>query len=254
MEKAIHPHPTLSEAVGRGCARSARAALRLLLGGMMIGLLWEALNIGARAKWIYTVPGLEEFKLFEMPVLGFFGFPPFALECFVLWQALVLLGWAVPREEERGVGRALRSRRITGALIGTVFSLLVLAAMEGRTWDSYRPRIDALEDVPAETLRAAGYDAFGLAAASPSAIAAAADTTETAALAWIETARLATLRGIGAEHAATLGAIGIRDVKSLAGTDPEWLRAELERATGRTWVPARLRVWIRAAGEQAASS
>ena len=30
-------------------------------------------------------------KLFEMPVLGFFGFPPFAVECFVLVQFLGLL-------------------------------------------------------------------------------------------------------------------------------------------------------------------
>src|SRR5690606_38054503 len=70
---------------------------RLLLGGAAIGLLWELYNIRARMKWIYTVPGLEEVKLFEMPVLGFFGFPPFAIECFVLWQALVVAGVAVPR-------------------------------------------------------------------------------------------------------------------------------------------------------------
>ena len=32
------------------------------------------------------MPLLSEIKLFEMPVLGFLGFPPFALECYVLYQ------------------------------------------------------------------------------------------------------------------------------------------------------------------------
>jgi hypothetical protein len=27
-------------------------------------------------------------KVFEMPILGFFGFPPFALECFALYHFL----------------------------------------------------------------------------------------------------------------------------------------------------------------------
>jgi hypothetical protein len=45
--------------------------IRLLTGGALIGLLWESLNIGARAKWIYTVPFLENLKLFEMPVPDF---------------------------------------------------------------------------------------------------------------------------------------------------------------------------------------
>ncbi|HET6360654.1 MAG TPA: hypothetical protein VFH11_01195, partial [Gemmatimonadota bacterium] len=73
--------------------------LRLLAAGLLVGLLWEAFNIGARGKWIYTVPGFEDFKLFEMPVLGFLGFPFFALEAFAVWQALVVAGVAVPAEE-----------------------------------------------------------------------------------------------------------------------------------------------------------
>jgi hypothetical protein len=27
-------------------------------------------------------------KIFEMPVLGYLGFPPFALECYALWAWL----------------------------------------------------------------------------------------------------------------------------------------------------------------------
>jgi len=31
------------------------------------------------------VPILPEVKVFEMPILGFAGFPPFAVECFVMY-------------------------------------------------------------------------------------------------------------------------------------------------------------------------
>ena len=45
-------------------------------------------------------PGWESLKLFEMPILGFFGFPPFAVECFVLVQFLGLL--ESRRERQKG--------------------------------------------------------------------------------------------------------------------------------------------------------
>ena len=55
----------------------------VLLGGYVCGLLWEFWNYWAYTKWIYTVPILPQVKIFEMPVLGFLGFGPFALECYV---------------------------------------------------------------------------------------------------------------------------------------------------------------------------
>ena len=121
--------------------------LRLLAGGALIGLLWESLNIGARAKWIYTVPFLENLKLFEMPVPGFLGFPPFAVECFIIWQALVTAGVAVPRFGP--TFRASRGRRVSAALGGAVFCIIVLIGMELWTFTSSRPRITGLSDVPA---------------------------------------------------------------------------------------------------------
>jgi hypothetical protein len=57
-----------------------------LLGGLVCGILWEFWNFWARTKWIYAVPILSEIKIFEMPVLGFLGFPPFAVECYVLYH------------------------------------------------------------------------------------------------------------------------------------------------------------------------
>jgi hypothetical protein len=55
----------------------------VMIGGYICGLLWEFWNYWAATKWIYTVPILPEVKIFEMPVLGFLGFGPFALECYV---------------------------------------------------------------------------------------------------------------------------------------------------------------------------
>lgn len=53
-----------------------------LLAGLVCGGLWECWNFWAGAKWFYTVPLVGNLKLFEMPVLGFIGFPPFALGCY----------------------------------------------------------------------------------------------------------------------------------------------------------------------------
>jgi hypothetical protein len=58
----------------------------LLISGAVCGLLWESWNFGALTKWHYNVPYLPDVKLFEMPVLGYLGFPPFALECFLLYR------------------------------------------------------------------------------------------------------------------------------------------------------------------------
>jgi hypothetical protein len=60
----------------------------LALSGFLCGILWEFWNYWARAKWHYTVPIMERFKVFEMPLPGYFGFPAFALECFTMYVFL----------------------------------------------------------------------------------------------------------------------------------------------------------------------
>jgi predicted flap endonuclease-1-like 5' DNA nuclease len=81
------PHRSL---LGDLARRRPGRILRLLLGGLVIGLIWELFNSQARGKWIYTVPGLEELKLFEMPIAGFLGFPVLALDGWAFWQTLVV--------------------------------------------------------------------------------------------------------------------------------------------------------------------
>jgi hypothetical protein len=67
--------------------RRARA-LALLLSGLLCGLLWEAWNWQAAARWSYTVPFLGDVKLFAMPILGFGGFAPFGLVVFAQYAFL----------------------------------------------------------------------------------------------------------------------------------------------------------------------
>ena len=57
----------------------------LLIGGLLCGALWEFWNYWAGAKWHYTVPMFEHTKIFEMPLPGYLGFPPFAVECFTMY-------------------------------------------------------------------------------------------------------------------------------------------------------------------------
>jgi len=66
--------------------------IALLLGGLLCGFLWETWNYQAYLQdgghWIYTIPtGLRPFNLHfgQMPVLGLLGFPPFAIELFVVY-------------------------------------------------------------------------------------------------------------------------------------------------------------------------
>jgi len=64
------------------------------LAGWICGWLWEFWNYWARAKWLYTFPMFQRWKIFEMPAPGFLGFLPFALDCFVMYvTAAWLLGW-----------------------------------------------------------------------------------------------------------------------------------------------------------------
>lgn len=74
--------PSLYDDLQRG---DPRRIVLLLLAGFICGGLWEFWNFWAVSKWSYTIPYVGFLKIFEMPVLGFFGFPPFTLECFAMY-------------------------------------------------------------------------------------------------------------------------------------------------------------------------
>ena len=70
--------------------------VNLVAAGLICGLLWELWNYWGGAKWIYNVPILPDVKIFEMPILGFGGFPPFAVECFAMYVTVRRLFWRAP--------------------------------------------------------------------------------------------------------------------------------------------------------------
>jgi hypothetical protein len=60
--------------------------LQLLAAGAVCGFLWEFWNMWAYTKWVYVFPHGPGMKYFEMPLVGFLGFLPFALEYFVMFH------------------------------------------------------------------------------------------------------------------------------------------------------------------------
>lgn len=59
---------------------------------VLCGVLWEFWNYWAIGKWIYTVPiPFAGPRIFEMPLLGFLGFPAFAVEVYSLQNFLIVV-------------------------------------------------------------------------------------------------------------------------------------------------------------------
>ena len=129
--------------------------LRLLLAGLIAGLFWEFFNFWARAKWIYTVPFFDELKLFEMPIAGFLGFPPFAVECAIAYRMLVWYRLAPAFGAYTQQKPQLGSAGLRAALIATaLFSALVVNYyMERWTVTSVTPHIERIESLDAGTLQ-----------------------------------------------------------------------------------------------------
>jgi hypothetical protein len=55
---------------------------------LFCGLFWEMWNYYSLAKWEYSVPYVDRFHIFEMPLLGYAGYLPFGLECAMIGMLL----------------------------------------------------------------------------------------------------------------------------------------------------------------------
>lgn len=69
----------------RGTAAWAAAAL-------ICGFWWEMWNVHSLAKWIYTVPYVDRWHVFEMPLLGYSGYLAFGWECALVTAGVLGLG------------------------------------------------------------------------------------------------------------------------------------------------------------------
>ena len=65
--------------------------------GFAAGILWELLNFWSNSRWEYTLPYLNFGRIFQMPVFGYGGFPPFALEVFALWSFILFIKKKIDR-------------------------------------------------------------------------------------------------------------------------------------------------------------
>jgi hypothetical protein len=61
-----------------------RPVVSLSLGALLCGFFWEMWNYYSYPKWIYHTPGAQFLHIFEMPLLGYAGYIPFALELYGL--------------------------------------------------------------------------------------------------------------------------------------------------------------------------
>jgi hypothetical protein len=62
--------------------------LSWMAAGLSAGILWESFNFWAGSHWEYHLPYLDLGRIFQMPVFGYLGFIPFALEIFALEAVL----------------------------------------------------------------------------------------------------------------------------------------------------------------------
>ncbi len=115
--------------INRFAQGERREHLCLLTAGLLCGLWWEAWNYWAVTKWVYTLPVFNFWKVFEMPLLGFLGFPPFALSGAVMYNFLKGL-------DER-VLTTPRRRRFSYAL-QLAFWIVMFAAIDAWTVISYQ--------------------------------------------------------------------------------------------------------------------
>jgi hypothetical protein len=230
----------------------AAPTLRWLLAGLACGALWETCNYWARVKWVYTVPGFESLKLFEMPLAGFLGFPPFALECAAIVGFLGGLGERV-RALPRRPGRLIVASATALAAAGT---LAVFAAADGVTVDSFYASVARLGVLPAadrEALAGAGLrsperllraleDDDGLAEWS-----ARTGLSVEALRRHRERVALVLHRGLGDGRARELARLGIETREDLAGWRSEPLAAALRDSGARgphRFLERRVRVWL----------
>lgn len=68
--------------------RNWRPILSLATGCLVCGFFWELWNFYSYPKWIYRVPFVGFWKVFEMPILGYLGYLTFSFELFAIYELI----------------------------------------------------------------------------------------------------------------------------------------------------------------------
>ena len=76
-----------------------RAVASYSAAALVCGFFWEMWNSDSLARWVYSIPHVDRFRVFEMPLLGYVGYLPFGIECVAI-AALLLDQHSNGREKE----------------------------------------------------------------------------------------------------------------------------------------------------------
>jgi len=223
--------PRFSSALQALRAGNRDVLLRMLALGLPLGLLWEAFNWGAARGWVYTVPGFESPKLFEMPLAGYLGYLPFLLEC---GAALALL--------DRTVARLGRARALV--------LLLAIAGFHGQA-DGFGRRATAISIEPrlsdARTLAPSDLEQLNLLGLrTPRDVL---RTRGPVPERIRSLAEMAEVGHLGIAWAERLERAGVRGRSMLAEADPQRVWERLGEGGEKPPDPAIVRLWVRKARE-----
>lgn len=247
------------------------SVVRLLLAGLICGLVWESFNFLAPQKWIYTVRGLEHFKLFEMPLLGFIGFPALALDAmavfsFLSYQFLGNQSWEPPQDLNYSLSpRPSGSSRLFFLTlpIQIVFWLGVDVGIMKVNIGSFQLQLSDLPSVTDQVRMPLEEKGIHRPRQLIHAVKDSKRREELQLLfgdsqeefqTLLNQARLYTFKGIGAPYGYLLNHLGIEKVEQLEQFSPDILHEELTRIAGEHGIqPPRLdmvKVWVFAAGDR----
>ncbi len=237
----------------------------LLLAGLICGFLWEFWNFWAQSKWIYTVPYFDETKGFEMPYLGFLGFPPFTVQVYVMYNSISLLrsgrGW---EESTYQLYPERKTRRLTWVLtiiLMASFYVLLFTSIDLKTVDSYYPRlkdaywidlpfqkelpkvgITTLDELLSMTREKKEREELALRLFIP----------KEELSRWVDKTRLVQIKGMGVENLKRLERVGVHSVSNLATEDPDGLYNRMEGFYQGETIPqkVKIRIWVHEAQKQ----
>jgi hypothetical protein len=74
------------------------SVIALWSGCLICGFFWEMWNYYSYPKWMYRVPFVDFFHIFEMPLPGYLGYIPFSMELFALYH--LVTGLLKPGQEQ----------------------------------------------------------------------------------------------------------------------------------------------------------
>jgi hypothetical protein len=231
----------------------------LLVAGLICGLLWEFWNFWAYSKWVYTVPFFEETKGFEMPFLGFLGFPPFAVQAYVMYSFISLFrfqrGWEESTYRLNLEEKTSPLTKVLTAILLVASSILIFRAIDLKTVDSYEVRLEDaywiepqyrnelpkvgitnLGDLLSKTKEKKDRDELALRLL----------ISKEELTHWVERTRLVQLKGLGIENLRLLEGVGIHSIDALSAESSGLLYKKIKQAYQGSPLPqkAKIRIWV----------